>query len=148
MKDKGSRKQQTKNSNKVKEKEKETCVGKDVREETMVGNGRGIVYYQSEICQSVPSHSTHLPALIPSPSKRLKALKQASFLSSPADRVNFPPQWDVVIREWDTCRGVIVYRPLCWHLLPECVWVGARCWWEETIPLWYHLADLSDRFIL
>lgn len=53
--------------------------------------------YQSEICQSVPSHSTQAATLIPSPPKRLKPMKQAGLVSFPTDRqkktkgVNFPP---------------------------------------------------------
>lgn len=65
MKDRGSRKQLKENRNRVKEKEEETCVGKDVRKEKEGGKGGKLgvedCCYQSEICQSVPSHSTQLP---------------------------------------------------------------------------------------
>lgn len=58
MKDRGSRKQREENRNKVKEKEGETGVGKDVTKGEKLIQG---CCYQSEICQSVPSPSTQLP---------------------------------------------------------------------------------------
>lgn len=53
-----------KNRNKVKEKEGETCVKEEVRQEKKGENGGKSIEgccYQSEICQSVPSQSTQLP---------------------------------------------------------------------------------------
>lgn len=89
MKEGGSRKQLKENRNKVKEKEEETCVGKDVGEEKKGAKGGKLIEgccYQSEICQSVAISLDTAATLIPSPLKRLKPLKQASFISSQTDK--------------------------------------------------------------
>lgn len=122
------------NRNKVKEKEGETCLekgceGGDKKKEGREIDRRVVIRVRSASQCHLTRHSCHADSIFPEEIKTTETSELRIILpprQADIDRgskLSSKLRGDGVIRECDTCLGlsyrVIIYWPLCWHLLSK-----------------------------